>query len=318
MNAMKRILKVREIGVLIPLLLLWLITYFINHAFFTVTNMIALFRSISISALGAIGASFIFCCGMMDVSGGSIYGLAGMATAIAMKECGMPVPFAVIMGLLTGVVFGLINSLIINGLDIPAFIATLGTQYVARGVVNVVSEGRSYTGFPVGFNMIGDVGAFGIPWSIYISLIVAAISAWVLKYSVLGRTLMAVGGNAETARVCGINIKRVRNVAFVINAVLCALAGILSSARLQTAQAAAGTGWEMTVIAAAIIGGVSMYGGSATILGALLGVGIMETLTVSMTMIKVNAYWQRVVIGVVIILAVGMDTYKRKHLSGGK
>ena len=107
-------------------------------------------------------------------------------------------------------------------------------------------------------------------------------------------------------------------MAFVSNAVLCALAGILSSARLQTAQAAAGTGWEMTVIAAAIIGGVSMYGGSATIIGALLGVGIMETLTVSMTMIKVNAYWQRVVIGVVIVLAVGMDTYKRKHLSGGK
>ncbi len=318
MNAIKKMMKVREIGVLIPLLILWLVTYFINHAFFSATSMIALFRSISVSVLGAIGASFVFCCGMMDVSGGSIYGLAGMMTAIAMKEWGMPVPVAILVGLLVGMIFGMVNSLIINGLDIPAFIATLGSQYIARGIVNVVSEGRSYTGFPASFNRIGEVGPLGIPWSIYISLIVAAIAAWMLKYSVFGRELMAVGGNAETARVCGINIKRVRNMAFVSNAVLCALAGILSSARLQTAQAAAGTGWEMTVIAAAIIGGVSMYGGSATIIGALLGVGIMETLTVSMTMIKVNAYWQRVVIGVVIVLAVGMDTYKRKHLSGGK
>ena len=315
MKAVKKIMKMREVGVLIPLLLLWIVTYFINHAFFTSTNMIALFRSISITALGAIGAAFVFCGGMMDVSVGSIYGLAGMLTAIAMKDWGAPAAVAILVGLL---VFGLINSLIINGFEIPAFIATLGTQYIARGIVNVISEGRSYTGFLDEFNAIGGMGFLGIPWSIYISLIIAVIAAYVLKYTVFGRSLMAVGGNPETARTCGINVKLIRNIAFVINAVLCALAGILSTARLETAQAAAGSGWEMTVIAAAIIGGVSMYGGSATILGAVIGVGIMETLTVSMTMIRVNAYWQRVVIGIVIILAVGMDTFKRKRMSGGK
>ena len=318
MKVIKKAMKMREVGVLVPLLLLWIITYFINHAFFTSTNMIALFRSVSITALGAIGAAFVFCGGMMDVSAGSVYGLAGMLAAIAMKDWGMPVAAAILAGLLVGVVFGLVNSLIINGFEVPAFIATLGTQYIARGIVNVISEGRSYTGFPDGFNAIGGMGFFGIPWSIYISLMVAVIAAYVLKYTVFGRSLMAVGGNPETARTCGINVKLIRNAAYIINAVLCALAGILSTARLETAQAAAGSGWEMTVIAAAIIGGVSMYGGSATILGAVIGVGIMETLTVSMTMIKVNAYWQRVVIGIVIILAVGMDTFKRKRMSGGK
>ena len=125
MKAVKKIMKMREVGVLIPLLLLWIVTYFINHAFFTSTNMIALFRSISITALGAIGAAFVFCSGMMDVSVGSIYGLAGMLTAIAMKDWGVPAAAAILVGLLVGVVFGLINSLIINGFEIPAFIATL-------------------------------------------------------------------------------------------------------------------------------------------------------------------------------------------------
>lgn len=318
MKVIKKILKFREMGVLIPLLLLWIVTFFANHAFFSTTNMIALFRSISITLLGSIGATFAFSCGMMDLSAGSVYGLAGMVTAIGMKDLGLPVPIAILAGLLVGVIFGLLNGLIINHFDIPAFIATLGTSYIARGIVNVISEGSAYTGFPDSFNALGGRGLFGIPWSIYIAFAIAIIAAWVLKYTVYGRSLMAAGGNPETARTCGINIKRIRNFAFVISGTLCALAGILSSARLATAQAAAGTGWEMTVVAATIIGGVSMYGGSATVFGAAIGVGLMETLTISMTMIKVNAYWQRVAIGIVIILAVGIDTYKRKKMSGGK
>lgn len=318
MKLVKKILRFREMGVMIPLLLLWVITFFANHAFFSVTNMIALFRSISITLLGSIGATFAFSCGMMDLSAGSVYGLAGMVTGIAMKDLGLPVPVAILAGLLVGVIFGLLNGLIINHFDIPAFIATLGTSYIARGIVNVISEGSAYTGFPDSFNALGGKGLFGIPWSIYIAFLIAVLAAWILKYTVYGRSLMASGGNPETARTCGINIKMIRNIAFIISGVLCALAGILSTARLATAQAAAGTGWEMTVVAATIIGGVSMYGGSATVFGAAIGVGLMETLTISMTMIKVNAYWQRVAIGIVIILAVGIDTYKRKKLSGGK
>ena len=130
--------------------------------------------------------------------------------------------------------------------------------------------------------------------------------------------MLAVGGNAETSRVSGINIRRVRNIAYIASGIFCALAGILQTARLAAAQASAGTGWEMTVIAATIIGGVSMYGGSASVLGAVIGVTLMETLTISMTMLKVNPYWQRVAIGIVIVLAVAIDTYRRQRMSGGK
>ncbi len=318
MQVVKKILKRRELGVLIPLLLIWLVTYLANHSFFSVTNMVSLFRTVSITLLGVIGAIFVFSCGMLDLSAGSLYGLGGMITAICMKDYGAPVPAAILLALLVGAAFGMLNGVIVNTLDIPAFIATLGTSYIARGVVSVISLGKAYTGFPDSFNALGGLGLFGIPWSVYIALVFAVLAALILKYTIYGRSVLAVGGNAETARTCGINIRRVRNIAFVVMGVMCSMAGVLSTARLETAQATAGTGWEMTVVAAAIIGGVSMYGGSASVLGAAIGTAIMETLTISMTMLKVNPYWQRIVVGIVIVLAVWMDTYQRKKLSGGK
>ena len=318
MRSMKKVLKIREMGVLIPLLILWIVTYAANHAFISSVNMISLFRSVSITLLGTIGASFVFSCGMMDVSSGSIYALSGMITGLALKDWGLPVPAAILAGFCVGLFFGLFNGFIVNRFELPAFIATLGTQYIARCLSNVVTKGESITGFPAEFKALGSYGPFHIPWSIYISLILAVGAFLIFKYTILGRSLLAVGGNKETARLCGINVKLVSSISFVISGVFCSMAGILSTARLETAQAAAANGWEMTCIAAAIIGGVSMFGGSVTIPGAIIGACLMETLNISMTMMKVNAYWQKVAIGIVIILAVGIDTYRRKKMSGGK
>ncbi|MCD8096795.1 MAG: ABC transporter permease [Lachnospiraceae bacterium] len=318
MKTLKKLTKQTETGILVPLILLWLITYAANHAFFGANNMTSLFRSVSITLLGAIGASFVFSCGMLDVSAGSVYGLAGMVAALCMKNAGIPVAASILLGLLSAAAIGLLNGLIINQFEIPAFIATLGTSYIARGIVNVVSKGNSITSLPDSFNAIGSFGPFHIPWSVYIALVATIIAWFVFKYTIFGRSLLAVGGNAETARVCGLNVKKLRIYAFVILAMLDGLAGILSTARLSTAQASAGNGWEMTVITATVIGGVSMYGGSLSIPGVVIGVTIMETLTVSMTMLKVNAYWQKIVVGAIIIFAVGIDTYRRKQLSSGK
>lgn len=318
MGRLKKITKIRETGVLIPLLLLWIVTYAANDAFFSRINMIALFRTSSITLLGALGASFIFACGMMDVSAGSVYGLSGMIVGICLKHLGLPVPVAIVLALLVGLIIGLLNGFIVNNFGLPAFIATMGTQYIGRGFCNVVTQGESINSFPEAFNKIGSFGFFRIPWSIYISIVLAIIVFLVFKYTTFGRSLLAVGGNRETARVCGINVRRICNGAFIIAGLLAATAGVLSVARLGTAQAAAGTGWEMTCIAAAIIGGVSMFGGYVTIPGVAIGVLLMETLTISMTMLRVNAYWQKIAIGIVIIFAVGIDTYRRKSLSGGK
>ncbi len=318
MKYAKKLMKQSEMGVLIPLLILWMVTFMANHAFFSSTNMVALSRSVSITLLGSIGATILFSCGMMDLSAGSIFGLSGVVVSICMNNYGLPVSVSILFAVIAGALVGLLNGIIVNSFSIPAFITTLGTSYFARGIVNVISKGKAYTGLPDAFNALGAFGPLGIPWSVYIALVMAVLVALALKYTVFGRSLLAVGGNTEASRVCGLNVSAIRNIAFICNGILCSLAGILSTARLNTAQPSAGTGWEMTVIAATIIGGVSMYGGYATIVGALIGVAIMETLTVSMTMIKVNPYWQRVVIGVIIILAVGIDTYRRKKLSGAK
>ena len=315
MTIIKKIMKRSETGVLIPLLLLWVLTQLFNQSFFTVMNMMQLFRTISITMIGAIGATFVFSCGMMDLSVGSLSGLAGIVCGICMVDFNLPIPVAILAALASGAIFGILNGIIVNNLGIPAFIATLGTQYIARGVVNVISKGKAYSGFPEAFNAIGGKGPFGIMWSIYIAVILAVIAAIILKYTAYGRSLLAVGGNAETARVSGLNITRIRIIAFVISAVLSSLAGVLTSARLATAQATQGTGWEMTVVAGTIIGGVSMYGGSASVLGAAIGVAIMETLTVSMTMMKIDPYWQKVAVGIVIVLSVGLDTFRRNHIS---
>ena len=318
MGRLKKITKMRETGVLFPLLLLWLVTYASNHAFFSRINMISLFRTVSITLLGALGETFIFACGMMDLSAGSVYGLSGMIVAICLKFMGLPVVVAILAGLCVGLIVGLLNGFIVTKFGLPAFITTMGTQYITRGFCNVVTQGESITGFPDQFNALGSFGPFRIPWSVYIAFVIAIIVFLVFRYTVFGHSLLAVGGNRETARVCGINVNRICFGSFVICGVLSSLAGIISTARLGTAQASAATGWEMTCIAATIIGGVSMFGGYVTVFGAAIGVCLMETLTVSMTMLRVNAYWQKVAIGIVIILAVGIDTYRRKSLSGGK
>lgn len=316
--SIKKLLRRSEVGVLAPLLLLWIITGCVNKNFFSSMSMFSLFRSVSVTLLGSIGATFVFSCGMMDLSIGAVYGIAGMVSGMLMVNNGVSPVLAMMVAILIAAVVGLMNGFIINVLDLPAFIATLGTQYIVRGAINVISSGKQISGLPESFTVLGAKGWFGIYWSIYIAIAFAIVAALVLKYTVYGRSLLAVGGNQETARTCGINVRRVRSIAFVISSVMAALAGMLSAARLTAVQATAGVGWEMTVVAATVIGGVSMYGGSSSILGAAIGVAIMETLTVSMTMIRINGYWQNIVVGIIIVIAVAIDTIRRKKLSGGK
>lgn len=318
MAFIKKIMRRSEMGVLIPLALLWIITGCFNKNFFSQMSMFSLLRSISVTLIGSIGATFVFSCGMMDLSIGSVYGLAGMVSGLLMVKLGVHPILAMLCALLVAALFGLMNGFTINVLGLPAFIATLGTQYVGRGIINVISGGKQIAGLPESFLAMGAKGPMGIYWSIYVAIVLGVIAALVLKYTVYGRSLLAVGGNQETARTCGIDVRRVRNIAFIISSAMAALAGMLAAARLGAVQATSGTGWEMTVVAATVIGGVSMYGGASSIFGAAIGVGIMESLTVSMTMMRINAYWQNIVVGVIIVVAVTIDTFRRKKLSGGK
>lgn len=261
--------------------------------------------------------TFILAIGQFDLSVGATYGFGGIITGYMIAVLQMPWPIAVVAGLLMGACIGWLNGTIITRFDIPPFIVTLGMMYIVRGIINVMTQGKPYTGFPESFKLLGTGTLAGIPYSVYIALIILLLSHYIFRYTTYGRCILAVGGNTETARVCGLNIRRIQVSVYVLAGVLSAFVGIISASRLSTAQASAGDGWEMTVIASAVIGGTSLFGGNATVLGTLIGVAIMEVLTVATTLLKIDAYYQRIIVGVIIILAVGIDTMRRKKVARG-
>ena len=314
----KRIFSIKEVGILIPLILICVVTAIINPAFATVPSFVNLMRNISITAIGAVGMTFVLIGGGLDLSVGSVLALGGMITGFALAVLQLPVPIAIALGIVAAAAAGAINGIIIAKLRIPSLIVTLGMMNVARGVVNVMSRGRPYSGFPDSFNAIAQQDLMGIPFSVYIAVAIIVLGHFVLKHTVYGRVITAIGGNEETTRISGINISFYKTVSYVIMSVLAGGAGILMASRLSSAQASAGMGWEMTVIASVVIGGTSMFGGSGSVIGTVIGVAIMEVLTISMTMLRIDAYWQRIVVGVIIVLAVGIDTYRRKVISGAK
>lgn len=314
----QKIISSKEMGIFVPWLLICVITGIFNHAFFSFNNIVNLLRSISITLIGGVGVTFVLISGQLEMSIGSTMGLASIITGMCLERFQLPILAAILCGLLVAALVGVFNGVIISKFKIPALIVTLGTMYIGRGIINVIAKGRPFGNFPEGFNNIGSGTFLSVPYSVYIAFAVMAIAAFVLKYTVFGRSIMAVGGNAETARVSGIHISKITIITYVISAVTAGLAGILTTARLSSAQANAGNGWEMTVIAAVVIGGTSMYGGSGSVIGTLIGVAIMETLTVAMTMLRVDAYWQKIVVGAIIIIAVGIDTYRRSKISSDK
>ncbi|AOQ23490.1 Ribose import permease protein RbsC [Moorella thermoacetica] len=304
-------LNAQESGLVIPLVFLILLIGFINPAFYSYENIINIFRNTAFTFIVAVAMTFVLIAAGLDLSVGSVIALGGVVTGIALKA-GIPVPVAMILGLLLGVAIGLINGFIIVKFGIPSLIVTLGMLYMARGAVLVLTQGAPVYPLPKAFNVIGQGDLAGIPYVVLIAAVIGIIGHLVLTRTTYGRAVYAVGGNAETARLSGININRINLSVYVLTGVASALTGMLMAGRLASAQANAGAGWELQVIAAVIIGGTSMFGGSGSILGSLLGAFFMNVIATGMILMRISAYWQDLVIGAIIVLAVGIDQYRRR------
>lgn len=316
-KAVQHILKVKEMGILGPLIIICIIAEVSNPVFLGPSNIIDLLRSISFTCIVAVGATFILIGGGLDLSVGSVIGLSGMIVGGCLVA-GIPIIPSILISLFVGAVIGFINGFIVVKFHIPPMIVTLGMMYIARGIVYVISKGRSFSPFPDAFNQLGQGTLLGVPYSVYIAFVVLLIGYFLLNHTTFGRSIYAVGGNEEAARVSGINIGKVKILTYCITSFLCGMTGILMAARLSSAQANAGTGWEMTIIAAVIIGGTSMFGGSGSVIGSLIGASIMTVLTNAMVLMNVSIYWQNIVVGAIIIFAVGVDTYRRNKLFGSR
>jgi ribose/xylose/arabinose/galactoside ABC-type transport system permease subunit len=299
-----------NIGIIIFFITVCVGVGLVNQSFWTFANLINLLRSISFTCIVGVGMTMIIIHGGIDLSVGSVIGLGHMVTGVLLRE-GLPVPVAIILGISSGTLLGLSNGIVITKYKIPALITTLGSLYIARGIVYVLTQGRPVYPFPDVFNAIGTQAFWGIPYSVYLMVIVIIIGHILLNHTVYGRHLFAIGGNEETTRISGINVNLTKIVAYGISGTLAALVGMMMAARMNSSIPNAGEGWEMRVIASVIIGGTSLFGGSGSIFGTLIGASIMSVLSIAMVMLNINVYWQNIVIGFILIGAVGFDQLKR-------
>lgn len=307
---MKKLLKSREISVIIPLLAVIIIpTIFYPSQFLSFQNIVDMLRSISYSIIVAVGMTYVVISSNLDLSVGSTMTITGMVTGYFLMN-GMAVLPAVLIGIATSLLIGFINGYMCVNLNINSLIATLGTQYVCKGLVYVMSGGASFYPFPKEFTVFGKGKLWGIPYSVFFAAIIVIIAIYVLEQTSYGRSIYALGGNGEAARLAGLNVSSLRRSLYVLIAVLAGLTGILKASRLGTSSPESGTGVEMSIIAGVIIGGASLSGGVGNMLGTVLGVSLMEILKNALVIMRISSYWQNVATGILMIIAVSVDSIR--------
>ena len=300
----------QESSIVIATVLYMAVVACVNPVFISPNNLFNVLKTMGYTLVTVVGMSLVLITGGLDLSVGSTLALGGIITGMACNA-GVPLAPAILLGVLTGTLIGALNGFIIVKAKIPPLIVTLGMQYIVRGMVSVLTQGVPIYPLPKALTAIDPMKLLGIPTVVAVALLMALIGHIVLSHTPFGRSVYALGGNEEAARISGINCKRTKMLVYVITGSLAALAGVFMASRLGSAEAAVGTGYEMTTICGAIIGGVSTFGGIGTILGAMIGAFFMEVLTNSLTLMRVSVYWQNVVVGVVLIVAVLLDQYKR-------
>ncbi|MGC5324319.1 ABC transporter permease [Brevibacillus sp. SYSU BS000544] len=302
---------IQRMGPLLGLAVIFIALSVISSDFLTVSNMFNVLRQISINALIAFGMTFVILTGGIDLSVGAILALASAVTAGLMKG-GMDTSLAVLIGLLMGTILGAVNGLLIWKGKVAPFIATLATMTVFRGLTLVYTEGKPITGLSEDFAMIGKGFFFEIPMPIIWMILSFAILYIILKHTTFGRHVYALGSNEEATRLSGINTGKVKVLVYSISGLLAAVSGIILTSRLNSAQPTAGASYELDAIAAVVLGGTSLAGGKGWIVGTLIGAMIIGVLDNGLNLLNVSSFYQLVVKGGVILLAVLLDRSKSK------
>ncbi len=320
----QNLISMQEVGILTIFILWCLFLSLKTDTFLTSTNIFNMLRSFSWIAIAAFGECLVILTAGIDLSVGSNMALSGLAAALILTGIppdSMPltvlIPLAVAGGLLVGGLVGAVNGFLVTRFRLPPFIATLGTLSIARGITFGVTEGQPVRKFPKSFNLIGQldvpIGPWEVPLPVIIMLILAVVVSLFLSRTVRGRHIYAVGGNEEAARVSGIDPNWVKMLVYTTGGLLAGLGGLLMTARLGVAAPTAATGYELDIIAAAVIGGVSLFGGEGTILGVLIGAALMQTIRTGLNLLRFQAYWQPAAIGTVIIIAVMFDQWRKRR-----
>ncbi len=315
---------------LIVLFVLLAIFATLSPAFLTSANLTILVKHVAINAILAVGMTFVILSGGIDLSVGSVAGLAGIVagglihSGLVLRSLGVVVYFhtwlVVVLALLVGVLVGAINGALISQMCVAPFIATLGTLYVARGTAMLISNGATFpnlggkaelgnTGFPA----LGTASVLGLPAPIWLMLIFAAAGAFVAQRTPFGRRVYAVGGNERAAELSGVRVNRIKFAVYTISGVCAAMVGLIIAAQLSSAHPATGETFELNAIAAVVLGGTSLMGGRGSVGGTIIGAFVIGVLADGLILMGVSEFWQIVIKGLVIVLAVILDQMQQKY-----
>jgi inositol transport system permease protein len=308
---------VEKYGVLLFLAALIIIFTLYNPLFLSARNIKNILTEVSIYGIISVGMTYVILTGGIDLAVGSLLAFAAICGAYLMQMLGGDFYLSWFVAMLVacsiGTSAGYLHGKVITKLKVPAFIVTLGGLTVWRGATLIVNNGAPVSGFDQAYRWWGRGDIFGVPVPVLVFIIVALVGYITLRYTRFGRQVYAVGGNPEAARLSGLSVPSVVLSVYVLTGFLAGLAGFLLSARLGSAEAVAGTGYELRVIAAVVIGGTSLFGGIGGVAGTIIGALLIGVLSNGLVIMNVSSYYQQVVIGVIIVLAVAFDTYAKSR-----
>jgi ribose transport system permease protein len=297
----------RQLGTLLGLVGLCALLTILTPHFLTVSNLLNVSEQTTINAIIAVGMTFVILSGGIDLSVGSIVALTGVVLGTALQQQ-IPIPLAVALSVAIGAACGLVNGLLITKGALPPFIATLGMMSIARGAALLYTDGRPVSGFDAAFRAISTARPLMIPAQVILMAAVYVVAHLLLTRTTFGRYVYAIGGNEEATRLSGVRVGLQKTLVYVLSGVTSAIAAVTLTARLNSAQPIAGIMYELDAIAATVIGGTSLLGGSGTLVGTLIGALIMGVLRNGLNLLGISSFLQQVVIGGVIIAAVLVDS----------
>lgn len=310
---MKNTMKyMSELTTVIALIILMAVITIINSNFLTANNLLNLLLQVTSNALIAFGMTFVILTGGIDLSVGSILALSSALTA-GLLGSGMPVTLAILISLILGYILGMMNGLLISYGKLAPFIVTLATMTIFRGATLVYTNGNPITkglSDTFLFQFLGQGYIVGIPFPVIIMFIVFIVLYVLLHKTAFGKSVYAIGGNEKAAYISGVKLNKVKIIIYSISGIMASISGLIITSRLSSAQPTAGASYEMDAIAAVVLGGTSLSGGKGRILGTLIGALIIGVLNNGLNIIGVSAFWQQVVKGVVILIAVLIDRFK--------
>jgi ribose/xylose/arabinose/galactoside ABC-type transport system permease subunit len=300
--------RTRQLGTWAGLFALGALLSILTPHFLTVSNLLNVMEQTSINALIAVGMTYVILSGGIDLSVGSVLALAGVLLGTAL-QAGAPVPVAILAGVAAGAACGLVNGLLVTVGRLAPFIATLGMMSVARGLALLYTDGRPVSGFAPAFRSLATGRLGPIPVAVLLTLAVYLLAGFVLQRTRFGRYVYAIGGNEEATRLSGVPVRFHKTMVYVLSGAMAGLAAAVLTARLNSAQPIAGIMYELDAIAATVIGGTSLLGGSGGISGTLVGALIMAVLRNGLNLLGVSSFLQQVVVGLVIVAAVLVDSF---------